>query len=208
VDLHGGVESLGACSAEMYRRASWMRLGDTKVRVLGPEDHLRFLCRHLLAHGAWRPLWLCDVAAALESRPADFDWRYFLKTCHRRSDGIVWTLALAQRMLETRLEETPWARQTLRLPRWFVAAVLRSWGTAHRYRQPLAHHLRQRTGVLESLCQSWPDPITATAELRAPFNQLPRLPFQLAFCVKRSAQIALELLTAMRMSRSRTDHDR
>jgi hypothetical protein len=50
-----------------------VELNGAKIRILGAEDHLRLLCLHLLKHGAWRPLWLCDVAAALESRPSSFD---------------------------------------------------------------------------------------------------------------------------------------
>jgi hypothetical protein len=50
------------------------------------------------------------------------------------------------------------------------------------------------SGVYASLRQSWPDPITATLGVRGPINRLPRLPFQIAQCLKRSAQIAFQLL--------------
>ena len=59
---------------DLLARSCLLRLGDIEVRVLGPEDQLRALCIHLLKHGAYRPLWLCDIAAALEHRPARFDW--------------------------------------------------------------------------------------------------------------------------------------
>ena len=42
------------------------------VRVLSPEDDLRFLCLHLLRHGAVQPLWLCDICVLLEARANDF----------------------------------------------------------------------------------------------------------------------------------------
>jgi len=198
VDLHAGVGPLGHRAAgEVYRRARSVALRGAEVRVLGPEDELRFLCRHLLAHGAWRPVWLCDVAAALESRPAWFDWSYFLRGSRRRSDGITCAIALAHRLLGARLDDTPLAGKTLGLPGWFVAAALDRWGMGYQHREELIHHLRLRSGVLDSLRRSWPDPITATAEVRAPFNGLPRLPFQVAFCLKRSAQIAVQLLRSV-----------
>src|SRR5262249_7200865 len=74
VDLHGGVPDLVDRGWSMlFQRSQLLQLGETEVRVLSPEDHLRLLCLHLARHGAYRPLWLCDVAAALEARPADFD---------------------------------------------------------------------------------------------------------------------------------------
>jgi hypothetical protein len=195
VDLHVGLSPLDDRDAgETYRRVDRVSFGGIEVRVLGPEDQLRFLCQHLLEHGAWRPLWLCDVAAALESRPAGFDWDYFLRRSRQRSRGIMCALALAHHLLEARLDDTPLAGKTDALPGWLVAAVLGRWGIGCRHREPLIHHLRRRDGVLESLRRSWPDPITATAEVHGPFNGLPRLPFQIAFCLKRSAQIAAELL--------------
>jgi Uncharacterised nucleotidyltransferase len=55
-----------------------VELGDTAVRVMGPEHHLVLLCMHFLKHGGWRPLWLCDIALALESRSSSFDWELCL----------------------------------------------------------------------------------------------------------------------------------
>jgi hypothetical protein len=51
---------------ELFARSRLVPLGDEQVRVLCDEDHLRILCLHLLRSGAWRPLWLCDVALLLE----------------------------------------------------------------------------------------------------------------------------------------------
>ena len=44
VDLHSGFEKFGGANAdEIYARSQLMRLGETEVRVLCAEDHLRFL---------------------------------------------------------------------------------------------------------------------------------------------------------------------
>src|SRR5262249_5230360 len=82
----------------LYEREEWVSLGDTRVRILSPEEHLRFLCLHLLGHGGWRALWLCDVAVALESRPSTFDWDRCLSGDRRRSDWVACTLGLAHRL--------------------------------------------------------------------------------------------------------------
>ncbi len=197
VDLQRGISLLeDRPPEEVWRRARVLPIGETEVRALGPEDQLRHLCWHLLDHGAWRPVWLCDIAAVLESRPPDFDWGYFLRGARRRSEGVVWALALAGHLLGARLDDTPFADRAQALPRWMVPTVLRQWGEGYRHREPLAYHLRTRTGVLESLRRSWPDPIKATVGVRAPFNAFPRWPLQLAQCAKRAVQIAVELARA------------
>ena len=78
VDLHSGFAKFGIREQEkLYARTELVDIGGAEIRILGAEDHLRVICFHLMREGAWRPLWLVDVAAALESRPANFrDWNY------------------------------------------------------------------------------------------------------------------------------------
>src|SRR5262249_14832708 len=59
---------------ELFARARRVECGGIPVRTFGAEDHLRFVALHMWSHYAYRPIWLCDVAALLETRPADFDW--------------------------------------------------------------------------------------------------------------------------------------
>ena len=80
VDLHRGFGTLDEEDEQvLFRRSTLVDCGGTPVRVLAPEDHLRVLCYHMLRHGASRPLWLCDVALAIEVRPPDFDWARCLR---------------------------------------------------------------------------------------------------------------------------------
>ena len=72
VDLHGGLQQLHRPSLDdVYERSQLVPLSDVDVRVLGPEDHLRYMCIHMLQHGAHRALWLCDIAVMLGWCPAD-----------------------------------------------------------------------------------------------------------------------------------------
>lgn len=48
VDLHKGLPQLHRPSLdEVYERSRLARLGDVDVRILGPEDHLRYMCIHM-----------------------------------------------------------------------------------------------------------------------------------------------------------------
>lgn len=196
VDLHEGFGELCDSDAdELYRRSRVLRVGGSRVRVLGEEDHLRLLCFHLLRHGAWRPLWLCDVAAAVESRGEGFDWEYLLGGMSRRgANWVLSALGLAQRLLGADVEGTPAACAAQRLPGWLVTSVLRRWArpyaaeqVPHNHRAPMAAYLRRPRGFLKDLRRRWPGPIEATVAAGGRFDSLPRWPFQLANCFTRAA---------------------
>lgn len=192
VDLHGGFPDLaGRYFDEVLGRSRLVRLGGADVRIQSPEDHLRHLCLHLLRHGAWRPLWLCDVAAAAEAAGDGFDWDLCVRGRRRDARAVLCAVGLAGRLLGAQLPNPSVARQATRLPAWLVPAVLRQWGTPYtRYTdRPLASCL---TGspreLMRALRRRWPNPVEATANTGAPFNGLPRLPVQLADCVGRLAR--------------------
>jgi hypothetical protein len=167
-----------------------VRLAHVNVPVLAPEDQLRHLCLHLWRHGASRPLWLCDIAAALESVPRNFDWEYFFRGDRRRSEWVSYALCLAHELLGAQVDEIPAARRIEQLPTWMVPAVFRRWqvGRGHIGTLPAAAYLRHPAGLLKALRLRWPDPIQATVNLKGPFDERPRLPFQLAECARRSVR--------------------
>lgn len=199
VDLHRGFAKFGGANFdEIAARTQLVRIGETDVRVPCAEDHLRILCIHLLREGAWRPLWLCDIAAAVESRPADFDWKRCLTGNQKRAKWIVSAIMLAHQLLDADISNTPAARTDTYLPSWLVPTVLKEWESEMpsmklRHRTPMASYLRRPAGILSSLRHHWPNPIEASISVRAPFNEMPRLPFQLGTCLARTAKFAARL---------------
>jgi hypothetical protein len=202
VDLHRGFPRLYSRSWEdLYAHSQLVTLGGTPVRVLSLEDHLRVLCLHQLKHGTPSPLWLCDVAVALESRSADFDWDRALGPDPRRADLVACTIGLAHQILEVPIDDTPVSGRATRLPAWFLPSVLRQWArhsTAdyhgpHRF-APASLFLVKAPEVLRHW---WPSPVAASIHLHAPFNDLPRLPIQtvdavgrmIRFCVRRMLRL-------------------
>jgi hypothetical protein len=197
VDLHSGSAELDDRSFDdLYDRSQLVSVADVEVRILGPEDHLRLLCLHTLRHGAWRPLWLCDIGVALESRPVDFDWDYFLSGNQRRSDWVACAIGLAHQLLGVQVDDTPIASRAKHVPRWLVPTVLRQWGagqTPHGSRARIETYLLRPAGLLEALRLRWPNAIEATVGVRGPFNELPRLPFQVANAVSRTAKFLTQV---------------
>jgi hypothetical protein len=145
----------------------------------------------MLRHGILRPLWLCDVALAVESRPADFDWTWFEAGRRRRTESVQAAVALAHRLLGARLDDVPAAVRERELPHWFEPAVLRQWSTfvpPHGSRAPIAITRQRPSVLLQSLLLRWPNPVEATVAVGAPFNWMPRLPFQVGDCLLRAAR--------------------
>ena len=204
VDLHRGFAKFGGGSFDqVYDRAQLIRVGETGVRVPCAEDHLRVISIHMLREGAWRPLWLCDVAAAVESRPANFDWDCCLGKKRHWSDWVVCALRLAQQLLCADISDTPAAERLKPLPRWLVPTIMKEWGSSQpsmvqRHHAPMASYWRRPLGVLTGLRHRWPNPIEATISAGGQFNQLPRLPLQIGSYVARSAKFAARLPRLLR----------
>lgn len=199
VDLHREFATLGGGDwEEIYSRSQLMTLGDNEVRVPSSEDHLRVLAIHMLREGAWRPLWLCDVAAAVESRPANFDWNFCVGPSRQTSNWINCALKLAHELLGANIKGTPAADDSRPLPVWLTRTVLREWeATAPsmtlRHQSPMASHLHSPATLVSGFRHRWPNPIEGTVISRALFNDLPRFPFQLTAYMKRGANFALGL---------------
>ena len=195
IDLQKGCRNLSMDRTmdQVCERSQLVRLGNVDIRVLGLEDHFRLLCIHLLDHGAFRPLWLCDVALVMESLPESFDWDYFLSGNEKRRDWVACTMGLAHSVLGANLGDWPVSARARNLPRWLVPALLNQWSARQFYTVdliPLWAHLRHPAQALRAIRLRWPSPIQASVELGAPFNEMPRLPLQIAAALRRATLFA------------------
>lgn len=196
VDLHRGTDLLDDREwQEVFDRSQLVPLEETAVRVLGAEDHLRLLCFHLLRHGVERPIGLCDVAVAVESRSLDFDWTVCLGRSRRHSDWISCVIGLARELLAADVGEIPFAIKAQQ-PSWIVKNVLKAWG------QSFGNHFSQQTpmdfysqhprGLARALAARWPTPIVGTVGMGGSFNGMPRFPYQLGYLLVRSVRFLKE----------------
>ncbi len=208
VDLHDGSGSLDRLNFdELISRALSVRWGDLIVRVPALEDHVRILAIHALRHGMVRPLWLSDLAVAVEGRPSDFDWWRCLGPDRRRGEWVAAAIVLAHQILGTDVTGTPLAAGGRRTPGWLARAVLRAWGRGRgdlSNRPPafraLIGSLGDRRRLSEEWRLRWDRPIQATIELGGPINGLPRFPFQLAIAGRRLPKL---VRTVSAMARER-----
>jgi hypothetical protein len=160
-------------------------LDNVGIRVLSDEDHLALMAIHLLKHGAWRPLWLCDIGAAMESLPAGFDWDRCLGTNKKRANWVACAIGLANRLLGADIGAMPFERRPKDLPAWLLSNILIQWSRLfpadHLPITPpplMLNNLGSPRALLDGMRQRWPDPVTATFNLRGRFDDFPRLPYQ------------------------------
>ena len=192
VDLHRGFRMFGHESwKELNSRSALLEIDGVDVRVLSSEDHLRLICFHFLREGAWRPLWLCDIAVAVETRPQDFDWELCLGREQKSQHWFACAILLAHHLVEASLDGVSSLVTSKRLPRWLMPSVLREWSAPSmplRHRTPMSRALQVPAETLRGLRAHWPNPIEGTIGVRGPFNEMPRLPFQLGQCFLRAAR--------------------
>lgn len=157
LDVKAEIPSLYEREESSYFKSSCAApLRSTWVSVLAPEEHLRMLCLHFLRHGAWRALWLCDIAALVEGRSPCFDWDRCLRGSRHAADWIACAVGLAHALVGADIEGTPFAK---RLPSWMAPSVLRVW-QARRYYQDY------QIGSGTALGDAWPNPMRVAAVLR------------------------------------------
>ena len=171
IPLYGlSVEGVMRGSRRLPLRQAW-------VHIPGEEDELRLLCLHFLRHGAWRPLWLCDISAALEARSEGFSWNRCLGSEPVRADYVACALGLAHQLLGARVAGTPVEERARNLPPWLVPAVLQAWATPmisqHAGRPLLAKVPRRPTPLMHALLDRWPGPIEASIAMRMPLGVSP-----------------------------------
>ena len=205
IDLHAGIERFdghslqpdGRSFDDLAARASEVPLGETTVRVLGSEDHLRLLSLHALRHGVCRPIWLCDLAVALDVRSAAFDWARCLGEDRRIADWVTAALGLAHQLIDAAVDDTPAAGRAADLPGWLAPWVLRRWSRSPfpkfdrvQLAQALLWFARDPARLWERLVTRWDRPIEYALELRCPLTARLRWPIQLAGVARRLPSVA------------------
>ncbi|MGI8653700.1 MAG: nucleotidyltransferase family protein [Pyrinomonadaceae bacterium] len=161
---------------ELYSRSRLVRFDDSDIRIPSAEDHLRLLCIHLLGHGASRPLWLCDIALEIESRPNDFDWDLCVGSKQPQADWVICAIRLAHRLLRVKVDVTPLANRAAHLPDWVLKRVLERWALPDGCdTQRLATRLRHGDKIFKALRSRWPDPIMMAVNDISPLDEKPKL---------------------------------
>jgi len=186
LDIQSRFKRLDRTYEDLYSRSKLVRMGKIDVRVMGLEDHLRFLCIHMLRHGLWKPVWLCDVALLVETAPHVLDWQRCLSGNELQSHWVLSSLSIARELLSAKMPSN--LNFDSRVPNWALKAILKQWGTTDHYMlaNPLRDYRHNLREIPRALRLRWPNPIQATIAMNSGFNSYPRLPLQLAESTRRA----------------------
>lgn len=169
LDLHAGVPDLADRSWDnLWCRRRCLTVDSASVAVLSREDQFRHVCLHLLRHGLWRPLWLCDVGVMLDRNGPEFDWDLCLAGPAHLKDWILTTVGLAERVLGAQGPDGPLGDRCRQHAERWESIVMRQWGALKRGdshsrdSDPIASYLSRPWQIWRALGHRWPNPVEAT----------------------------------------------
>ena len=181
IDLHRELRHLDTVDWNIsFANSQLVSIEDEPIRILSAEDHLRVMCVHWLTDGAESKDRLWDIYYAVENRPISFDWEKCLGVVepHRRG-WIIATIGLAHRYLGLKIDDLPFADEARVLPGWLTRCVERGWSNAEPQR-PLHTSMKDaRLFVRQLRKRVPPNPIQATIDCEAAFDDRSRAGYQL-----------------------------
>ncbi len=187
IDYHLELRHLDTVPwANLFAKSEIIKLDDTEIRVLCPEDHLRVICVHWLTDGGEYREKLWDIYYIIENRPADFDWdRCLNSVSKRRRRWIVCTIGLTQKYLGLDLSNTPIEEEAKDLPRWLIKKVESEWQKELRL-EPLIIASYNYKSLIQQLWKRFPpNAITATIDCEGDFDARTRIFYQIRDMFKR-----------------------
>jgi hypothetical protein len=175
---------------EALRSEERVCIGETDIRVLPTRTEVRFLAVHAAKHAFFRPLWSCDLVAAIESSPG-LDWDAVLWGSPRPRTWIQAAVGLAVSLLGMTAPSSV-ERSTVAPSGWLFPSVLARWGGMRESdrRGDLKRALLARRDPLEALrigADAWPDALQAMSTLGWPFLRPLGGPSRVALALYRGA---------------------
>ncbi|HRA40583.1 MAG TPA: nucleotidyltransferase family protein, partial [Pyrinomonadaceae bacterium] len=181
VDLHRELRHLDTVPwADLFEHSTLETIEGTDIRFLCPEDHLRVICAHWLTDGGAYKHRLWDIYWSVQNRPKDFDWDRCLNIVSpNRRKWVIYTIGLANRYLDLRIDDLPFVDEARELPKWLIRSLEREWRSTTRL-QPLVLFTRDPFGLFRQILKRLPpNAIQATIDMDGSLDARTRLHYQI-----------------------------
>ncbi|MEP6850443.1 MAG: nucleotidyltransferase family protein [Acidobacteriota bacterium] len=181
IDLHRGLRHLDSLQwNDLFANAHLVKIDDSDIRILRPEDHLRVLCIHWLNDGGANKIRLWDIYYAVANRPSDFDWTRCLETVSEyRRRWIITAIAITHEYLGLKIDDLPFYEEATAVPGWIRKCLEREWNsTVHL--EPVIMHLRSPSSLAQQIVKRIPpNPLRATIEMEGRIDARTRIFYQI-----------------------------
>jgi hypothetical protein len=187
IDLHSELRHLDTLEwSQILNRSETLEIGEVRVRVPCPEDHLRIMAVHWLNDGGQYKERLWDIYYAVANRPAGFDWDKCLGIVSpTRRKWVITTIGLANKYLGLPIDDLPFADEARDIPEWIIRTVEAEWASDIRL-QSLHVVWRDPKQLLQQIRKRIPpNPIQATIETEGEFDDSSRLKYQVRNIARR-----------------------
>lgn len=184
IDLHDGFKHLDKLSfEELFQRSETIELHGVSVRILSQEDNLRVTCVHWLIDSGTHRHKLWDIYYLVKNRQIDFDWDWCLNANGKiRRRWVICAIALAHRILNLNVDDLPFADEIKNpdvLPVWLMPALEKEWNDEVKLGDLLTTLNDWRAFRAQIIKRFPPNPIGASIDTEAPFDDSARLPYQI-----------------------------
>lgn len=188
IDLHNELRHLDTLAwNELVKNSETFALGDSRIRVLSPEDHLRVICVHWLTDGGANRERLRDIYYMVANREANFDWDRCLNVVDKkRRRYVTCVLGAAGLFMDLDLTGTPAEGAASKMPPWMVRSIEAEWNSPTPFR-PLFVETKSLGQFFSQLRKRFPpNPITATILRGGSLDARTRIFYQLGTILDRA----------------------
>lgn len=179
IDLHCELRHLDTLAWEdLFDNSQLVKIDETPVRILRPEDHLRILSVHWLTDSGARKDRLLDIYYGFAGTN-NFDWKRCLESVSQnRRRWIVCTIGLAEKYFGVSLINTPFENEKILLPEWLYKRCELEWKKSVPLK-PLHLCLKDPRELVQQIKKRIPpNPIQATIETEGSFDSRTRILYQ------------------------------
>ncbi|MEP7076930.1 MAG: nucleotidyltransferase family protein [Acidobacteriota bacterium] len=181
IDLHRELRHLDSLPwNDLFANSDIVKIDDSDIRVLRPEDHLRVLCIHWLNDGGANKIRLWDIYYAVANRPPDFGWTRCLETISEyRRRWIITAIAITHEYLGLKVDDLPFHEEAATVPVWIRKCLEREWNSTVRL-EPVIMHLRSPSSLAQQIVKRIPpNPLRATIEMEGRIDARTRIFYQI-----------------------------